>query len=122
VSRSGLGIDLVPIARIQSLLSKHPQAAERIFGPEELAQANALGAARRAEFLAGRFAVKEALCKALGGPRGVDPRDIECLRGADGAPALTLTGTAASALSRNDQLPLVSISHDGGFAIAVVQL
>jgi holo-[acyl-carrier protein] synthase len=61
----GIGTDMVEIARIEGLLSRHGEAAaRRILAPSELA---AFQVSREpARFLAKRFAVKEALAKALG--------------------------------------------------------
>lgn len=64
----------------------------------------------KAEFLAGRFAAKEAFLKALGtGLTGVDLKEVEILYGPDGAPFLLFEGKEHS----------VSISHDGSYAFAV---
>lgn len=64
---------------------------------------------RKLEFLAGRFACKEAFAKALGTGIGeTDFLDIEILRNDIGAP-----------VSSQGQ---VSISHDGDYCIAVVMV
>ena len=64
---------------------------------------------RKLEFLAGRFACKEAYAKALGTGIGETTfLDIEILRNEAGAP-----------ISKQAQ---VSISHDGDYCIAVVMV
>jgi holo-[acyl-carrier protein] synthase len=65
----------------------------------------------QAQFLAGRYAAKEAFLKALGtGLSGAKLNEIDVSYNPDGAPILTYLGV---------QYP-VSISHDGGYAISVV--
>lgn len=116
----GLGVDIVVISRIATLLRDHPSAAARIFSDAENELASTLPAFRRDEFYAGRFAVKEAFLKAIGLDVYVDLRNIECLRFDTGAPYLNLRGGAAEHSSGYSAK--VSISHDGGLAVAVVQL
>lgn len=61
----GIGTDLVEVARIRRLLQRHPETApRRILATDELADFQA--SPEPARFLAKRFAVKEALGKALG--------------------------------------------------------
>ena len=62
---AGIGADLVDIARIQALLDRYGERfLRRVFTGKETAYA--LSGANTAERLAGRFAVKEAVFKALG--------------------------------------------------------
>ncbi len=71
--------------------------------------------------LAGRFAAKEALAKALGAPAGLHWVDAEVVTEESGQPRFVLTGTVAE---RAQQLAVasihLSISHDAGIASAVV--
>jgi holo-[acyl-carrier protein] synthase len=109
----GVGIDVVDIARFTESLRRTPALSERLFTAAE----------RKLPppSLAARFAAKEALAKALGAPRGLAWHDAEVLRGDDGAPALTVTGTVAAAAERRGVRGWhVSLSHDGGVAVAVV--
>jgi holo-[acyl-carrier protein] synthase len=65
----------------------------------------------KAEFIAGRFAAKEAFLKALGtGLAGAKFNDIDVSYDSNGAPVLTYQGLSYP----------VSISHDGGYATSVV--
>lgn len=118
----GHGIDLVEIARIERMLHDHPQRfLEKCFTAEERAAAEAGG--RQAEFLAGRFAVKEAVLKALGtGWRhGISWTEIEVKPDDAGRPAVRLTGQAERfAASAGAGRWWVSITHVGGFAAASV--
>ncbi|HEX6970726.1 MAG TPA: holo-ACP synthase, partial [Limnochordia bacterium] len=77
--------------------------------------------ARQIEWLAGRFAAKEAVMKALGtGWRaGVSWREIEIIRLPSGEPRVRLSGRAeAAARRRGVSAVWVSISHDRRQAIA----
>ena len=56
------GVDLIEISRIEEVIGRHGKHyLERIYTPAELEQCG-----QRAESLAGRFAAKEAVAKALG--------------------------------------------------------
>jgi len=85
----GLGIDLVEVARVESLVARYPaRAAARLFTEGEWTYASTK--ARPALHLAARFAAKEAAFKALAGSddaRAIGWREIEVVRAADGAPA-----------------------------------
>lgn len=63
----GIGSDLVRISRIAQARAKQPQRfAQRLLSTKELAQWERLATMRRDNFLAKRWAAKEALGKALG--------------------------------------------------------
>ena len=78
-------------------------------------------ARRGSETAAGLFAAKEAVSKALGtGFRGFGFQDIEVIPDAMGRPVCGLTGGALARLRAMGGLRVwVSISHSGGFAMAV---
>lgn len=120
-----VGLDLVEVARIRRILEKHPSFAARHFTSDELDQAASMAEARRFEFLAGRFAAKEATLKALGTglSGGIALTEISVGSEASGAPVLRLWGEAeciarAAGFSQFE----ISISHDGGLAVAFVVL
>ncbi|WP_242676563.1 holo-ACP synthase [Rhodococcus sp. ABRD24] len=110
----GIGIDLVEVQGLKKALERTPILGPRLFGPSELD--------RSVESLAGCFAAKEALAKALGGgdlPWG----DVEVIPLASGQPTLHLTGkVAARAHVLGVSKPHLTITHDGGFAAAIVLL
>jgi len=109
----GVGIDVVDVARFGTVLERTPSLRQRLF--TEVERDLPL------ESLAGRFAVKEALAKALGSPGGLAWSDAEVRRGEHGAPALVVRGTVAACAARRGASEfLVSISHDGGIATAIV--
>ena len=107
----GHGIDIVDVERFVGKLDKTPALAERLFTPAERTLPP--------ESLAARFAAKEALIKALGGSSDFRFVDVEIPRG-DGRPEFVLTGDIANALTALGITLHLSLSHDGGFAIASV--
>ena len=116
-----LGLDLVLVERVAAMVSASPDGGEQLFAEPELAVARAMEGRRREQFLAGRFAVKEAFCKAVGGPAGIDPRDVACVRQTTGEPRLELGDTALAAMAREGCVQAaVRISHDAGLATAAV--
>ena len=121
---AGIGVDIVDIARIQALLDRFGERfLRRVYTEAETAYA--MGGANAAERLAGRFAVKEAVMKALGTGKslGILWRDVETVRGPLGKPVVRLWGQAVKwAKMRGSGAVHVSITHDGGKAIAFVIL
>jgi holo-[acyl-carrier protein] synthase len=111
----GVGIDVVDVARFGASLERTPRLRARLFTDAE--QGLPLAS------LAARFAAKEALAKALGAPVGLQWRDAEVHRDADGRPHLRMSGTvAARAEALGARSTHVSLSHDAGIASAVVVL
>ena len=109
----GVGIDVVEIARLEQALHRTHGLAGRLFCEAERALPM--------RSLAARFAAKEALAKALGAPPGLLWTDAEVVAGPDGRPELKVSGTVADAAARRGVRHWhVSLSHDGGFATAVV--
>ena len=109
-----VGTDLTVVARVERLIDTVGEAfLARTWTAGERADS-----AGRAESLAARWAAKEAALKALGaGVDEVPMTDIEVVAG----PALVLHGVAsqrAEALGLREWV--VSLSHDGGLALAVV--
>ena len=62
----GIGIDIVELDRIREALDKNKRIQERILTSRELDMFHQLSPRRQVEFLAGRFAAKEAFSKAWG--------------------------------------------------------
>lgn len=118
----GHGIDLVEIPRIARLYADHAQHfLDRCFTPAE--QAYCLSYQFPAERLAGRFAAKEALLKALGtGWRGqIAWTDIHITSDAAGKPGVQLTGECARIAAAQKIVRWhVSISHTQSHAMASV--
>lgn len=113
-----IGIDIADVARFQRLMDQYgPRLVRRVLGPGE---AEIFARRRdRAPFLAGRFAAKEAVIKALGKYLSTRPpySHIEILNDQAGRPEVRLP----DALSR--QLAHVrievSISHEQQFAVGL---
>jgi len=116
-----LGIDLVELDRFRDSLDRGGDPLRRrLFTPAELDLAAPLG--RSLEFLAGRFAAKEAVFKCLGTGwgEGVGWHQVEVLRGDLGAPTLELSGKAREkARARGIGAWHLSITHTGRTAAAV---
>jgi holo-[acyl-carrier protein] synthase len=116
----GLGIDSVDVPRFAEVLARRPGLAPRLFTAGE--QRYAAGLANPVPSLAARFAVKEAVMKALGvGLGAFHWADVEVVRAASGAPYLVVTGRAASLASRQGVGSWrLSITHTATVASAVV--
>jgi holo-[acyl-carrier protein] synthase len=108
----GVGTDLVEVARLAAALERTPTLRRRLFTERE--------ATLPIESLAARFAAKEALAKALGAPAGLSWQDVEVVSEDTGRPLLEVRGTVADAVG--DARVHLSLSHDGGFALAYVVL
>lgn len=109
----GIGVDLAVVSRVEEALRRTPALADRLFAKGERDGSPAS--------LAACFAAKEALAKALGGPRGLRWTDVEVTHDQSGRPLLEMRGTAAEAAARLGVVSWhVSLSHDGGLCVAVV--
>lgn len=120
----GIGTDIVSIDRFRRFVDDgNISLLQRLFTDRELAFCNARKT--NADCLAARFAAKEAFLKALGcGLRdGICWLDMEVANNEQGKPDLLLTGKALE-IFREKKLSrtFLSLSHDGGKAIAMVIL
>jgi len=117
-----LGFDVVQISRIaESIRDFGERFKSRLFTEEELRYAQR-SENLCAERLAARFAAKEAVIKALRlSEAGIGWRDLEVRKLPDGSCDMVLHGRAAE-LARDVGATrlLVSLSHDGDYAGAVV--
>jgi holo-[acyl-carrier protein] synthase len=125
VSVRGIGIDLVPVARMREVMARWQERfVARVFTPDEIAYCRS----RRdpAPHFAARFAAKEAGLKALGtGLRlGVSWRELEVQRERGGPPVLVLRGRSREIARqrRGADRMLLALSHDGEYAIAQAML
>ena len=121
---AGIGVDIVDVSRVAKLLERYGERfVQRVFTEAEASYAK--GGAAPAERLAGRFAVKEAVMKALGTGKsqGILWRVVETVRGPMGKPVVRLHGQAVRWMRyRGGDRVHVSITHDGGKAVAFVIL
>lgn len=116
----GIGVDVVELARIDGLSERQAAFKDKIFTPRE-AQ-DCFCPKKDVARLAGRFAVKEAVSKALGTGIGkVGWKDIETINGKNGAPEVILHGEAKRlAETLGVQSIHCSISHEKSVAVAMI--
>lgn len=112
-----IGIDIVNLSRMEKLSDG---AVARIFNKKEIENSNTYTDKKaRAAYLAGRFASKEALSKALGvGFTKLKPSEIVVTNLESGQPVLHLEGQTK--INFPNIKCGVSISHDDPCAVAVV--
>lgn len=117
------GIDLVEIERIERMEREHAERfIDRCFSLAERDGADERPK-RRHEFLAGRFAAKEAVLKALGSgwSGGIRWTDVEVVNERSGRPVVRLEGEAARIAAQQGVTEwVISISHTAGLAMASV--
>ncbi|MBM4124650.1 MAG: holo-[acyl-carrier-protein] synthase [Nitrospira sp.] len=116
----GVGLDLVKITRIQALAERwQDRFLHRLYTDEE--RRYCLKRASPYASLAGRFAAKEAVLKALGTglAGGIRWVDIQVLNDPNGKPVATVSGRAETLLREAGVTGIhVSLSHDADYAIA----
>ncbi|GGL06110.1 holo-ACP synthase [Planomonospora parontospora] len=109
----GIGVDVVDVARFGATLERTPALRARLFTERERDL--------RLESLAARFAAKEAVAKALGAPPGLLHVEAEVVTAEHGRPELRVTGRAAEVAAILGVVRWhVSLTHDGGVAVAYV--
>jgi len=120
----GIGVDIVEIRRIKDILERNDKFLEKIFTTKEIEYLKARNL--RPEYVAGRFAAKEAVSKALGtGFRGFNFRDIIIESTILGKPIVTLEGEAKNISNKNGDTAIhLSISHgcDSAIAYAILEV
>ena len=120
----GIGVDTVEIARFQRFIDEGNQPLlDRLFTAHE--QQYCCARKQAASCLAARFAAKEAFVKALGtGLRdGLSWIEMEVRNDHLGKPELHLYGKTLELVTKRGELSVqLSLSHDGGQAIAFVVL
>lgn len=119
-----VAVDIVEIGQVAASLDRFgARYAERVYTPGEIAHAFDAPPSAPAR-LAARFAAKEAVVKLLRpGDVGIDPRNIEVVVATDGAPGIVLAGAAERLAAQRGMTRFsVSMSHDGGYAVAVVSV
>ena len=111
----GLGLDLCEIARMEKLLVDD-RFLNRYFNEDEISYIRSKGKGA-AQTMAGIYAAKEALAKALGTGITFDLKEITVIHDGAGKPGYVFSGTVAG-MTGGDRFWL-SVSHDGGNAAAV---
>ncbi|PID15883.1 holo-[acyl-carrier-protein] synthase [Sporosarcina sp. P34] len=112
----GIGLDIVELDRIARLDSRGAKFRERILSKRELQVYETLSGHRKNEYLAGRFAAKEAFSKARGTGIGTGCSflDIEIISEASGRPVLYFHSQLVQGF--------ISITHTQSVAAAQVVL
>jgi holo-[acyl-carrier protein] synthase len=120
----GIGTDIVRVGRIRDDLSRFgDRFAERILTKNELLEFHQN--ANKANFLARRFAAKEAAVKAMGTgfSNGVIMHDIEVTHDAQGKPMLAFYGRAREFIQeRSVAVAHISLADEQDHAVAFVTL
>jgi hydroxyethylthiazole kinase-like uncharacterized protein yjeF len=103
-----VGVDVTVVDRIAAALQRHPRMAQKIYTEGEQRYS-----ASKAERWASRWAAKEAVRKLCSSSGEAMPayRDIEVVRRRGGPPRVHIRGEATPIA--------LSLTHDGGLAIAV---
>lgn len=118
----GIGTDIIEISRIQRAVESNPRFLERIFTQEE--RLYFIKRKMRYETIAGNFAAKEAVAKALGTGIGkLAFQDIEILRNEVGQPIVQFSEQAKITLASEGEYDfMLSISHCREYAVATAIL
>jgi holo-[acyl-carrier protein] synthase len=120
----GVGVDIIEIRRIKAALEKNTDFLQKVFTNFEIEYLK--GRNLRPEYVAGRFAAKEAVSKALGtGFRGFDFKDIIIESTTLGKPIVVLKGKAKLIAKKEGDFSIhLSISHgeDNAIAYAVLEV
>lgn len=107
----GTGVDITEVNRIKKATEKWGEAfLDRIFTNEELLNAKTRGSLY--QHLAGRFAAKEAVFKALGDAE-LNWKDVEILNDGAGKPFCKILNSRGKGVD-----VIVSISHVKNYAVA----
>jgi holo-[acyl-carrier protein] synthase len=120
----GIGVDLAQIPRLRRVVERwDDRFLRRVFTEAEIAYCR-----RRRDpipHLAARFAAKEATLKALGTglSMGIKWQELEVRRERGQAPVMVLSGRCrALAQAKGAGSVLLSLSHDGDYAMAQAML
>jgi holo-[acyl-carrier protein] synthase len=108
----GIGIDIIELSRIRGILNRQKRFVDRILTSIEKLKFEGLSGVRKVEFLAGRYAAKEAYSKANGTGIGeqLSFLDIEIDNDSSGKPIFVKPETKAH----------LSITHSRDYAAAQV--
>lgn len=114
----GNGIDIIEIERIEMVLRRNRRFLTKIFTETERQYIDTRNGSSNT--IAGLFASKEAVCKALGtGLRGFRWKDIEIKHNQQGKPEIHLSGKAKELAYKKGMDKIhISISHSDKNAVA----
>jgi len=107
----GTGVDITEVSRLRQAVEKWGESfLDRVFTKEELANAKTRGSLY--QHLAGRFAAKEAVFKAMGDPQ-LSWKDVQVLNDKEGRPYCSILNGRGKKVVVH-----VSISHVKNYAVA----
>ena len=118
----GIGVDIIEIERVRQAIQNNKNFLSKLYTEREIDYF--ISRNMNSEVIAGNFAAKEAVSKALGtGIRGFSFKDIEILRNELGKPEVILHSGANlignKLVGNNNSLRVhLSISHNNSSAIA----
>ncbi|MCR4856270.1 MAG: holo-ACP synthase [Erysipelotrichaceae bacterium] len=107
---SGIGTDIVEIERVKKVISDGFMA--KVLSSDELERTKEMSETRKIQFLAGRFAAKEAIIKCLSDRELPNMSDLNITNDEKGKPEIRY----------KDYEILLSISHERNYATAVAVL
>jgi len=117
----GTGVDIVEVDRLDGVIARRGERfVGRVFTPTEREYCDARP--RPVIHYAGRFAVKEAVLKAIrtGWVEGISWTDVEVELGPKGEPSVKLTGGARQEADEQGIGSIhISISHSEHYAVAM---
>lgn len=122
----GIGTDILRIERIAQTIGRRGERfAEKILGPQELEKYHrrkAKVASRGLQFLATRFAAKEAFSKAIGlGMRmPMTWRSMQVLNAPSGKPIVVTSGALTDFMQQHGLSAHVTITDEVEYAVAFV--
>lgn len=119
---AGIGTDIVEICRIEKALERNEKFMQKVFSSHE--QEYLKSRKMRPEYVAGRFAAKEAVSKAMGtGFVGFGFKDVEIVRAASGKPEVVLKEKADKVARGFGEYKIhLSITHGRDCAVAFAVL
>ncbi len=107
----GTGVDITEVRRLRQAVEKWGEVfLNRVFTKEELANAKTRGSLY--QHLAGRFAAKEAVFKAMGDPK-LNLKDVQILNDKEGKPSCAILNNRSKKIDVH-----ISISHVKTYAVA----
>ena len=114
----GIGVDIIEINRVKNAIKRNEKFIEKICSEEEIKYLKKKDF--KYESIAGKFAAKEAIVKALGtGFRNMKIKDIEITNNELGKPLVELKGGALEIIKDYKNIRIhLSISHSRDNAIA----
>ncbi|MEI5909379.1 holo-ACP synthase [Bacillus spongiae] len=112
----GIGLDMIELERIENLVTRKQKFVDRVLTKNERKEFSSYEGRRSIEFIAGRFAAKEAYAKAKGTGIGsqLSFQDIEIRKDTNGKPSIMEVPQSA------DFFAHVSITHTEKMAAAQV--